>query len=111
MQYFSLLITLICFSSFSAEKENNPVNKKKPEKSDDKQISMAFLSYLAEMTEVDGKLIGPQDMQKQLPVLKENTEHSRNDEMNKQQPEKKSTDISDKKGNDGAVKEEGQSYE
>jgi len=55
MRYFNLLFVLLCYSSHAQQKKilDNDIEK---------QPSMALLNYLAEMAEVDGQLIGPQDM-------------------------------------------------
>ena len=55
MRYFNLLLVLFCYSLQAEQKNVKNVTI-------EKQLSMAFLNYLAEMTEVDGKLVGPQDM-------------------------------------------------
>jgi len=48
--YYNTLLLGLCFSPLKAQESPNELP------------SMAFLEYLAEMTEIDGKLVGPQDV-------------------------------------------------
>jgi len=93
---------LFCLSVVATEKSKGSLIEKKEILSKDKVPSMAFLNYLAEMTEVDGKLVGPQDMQ---------AEKLSQGDSKKQQQDKKLTEINDKNVNDDTDKKEGQSNE
>jgi hypothetical protein len=48
--YYNTLLLGLCFTPLKAQESSNELP------------SMAFLEYLAEMTEIDGKLYGPQDI-------------------------------------------------
>jgi hypothetical protein len=48
--YYNTFLLGLCFSPLKAQESSNELP------------SMAFLEYLAEMTEIDGKLYGPQDI-------------------------------------------------
>jgi len=89
---------LFCLSAFATEKAKGSLIKKQQHVNNDKTPSMEFLNYLADMTEVDGKLVGPQDMQK------DKLSQSKNEQR---QQDKNLTEISDENVNDDTVKKEG----
>ena len=52
---FNGLLFFVCFSSLKAQEKQHTALK-------DVQPSIAFLEYLADMTEVDGEFLDPQDI-------------------------------------------------
>lgn len=106
-RYCSFACVLFCFSLLAAEKEQEAATQQQGVKAN-KAPSIALLNYLAGMTEVDGKLLGPQDMQdKIIPQCK------RDNTNTEQTPEKtnKPNEVKQTMNNDKAAKEECQSNE